>query len=96
MYRIHANHIWSHYALPITPSCCGDNGSCVTPANEPDANDKRSDRATTEPPGDIERADILDPAKDVISNSKRKNNVEKHAVQSTYLHYVISGCSLKK
>lgn len=55
--------------VPITPSCCGDNGlSCVTPANEPEASDKRSDKATIEPPGDIERADTLDPAKEVISS----------------------------
>lgn len=41
---------------------------------EPDANDKRSDNATTEPPGDIDRADALEPAKDIISaESKGKN-----------------------
>lgn len=53
----------------MTPSCCGESGlSCaVAPGNEPDASDIRSDRAITEPPGDIERADTLDPAKDVIS-----------------------------
>lgn len=40
----------------------------MTPANEPDANDKRSDKATIEPPGDIDRADTLEPAKEVISD----------------------------
>lgn len=52
----------------MTPSCCGDRGlSCAAPGNEPDANERRSERATTEPPGDIDRADTLDPAKDMIS-----------------------------
>lgn len=65
-------------ALPITPSCCGDNGlSCATPANEPDANDKRSDRATTEPPGDTERADTLDPAKEVMSDAWNETKQNK-------------------
>lgn len=37
----------------------------MTPlGKEPDANDKRSENATTDPPGDIERADALEPAKD--------------------------------
>lgn len=54
--------------LPIAPSCCGDNGlSCPAPGNEPDASDILSDMATTEPPGDIERAETLDPAKEVTS-----------------------------
>lgn len=67
--------------LPMTPSCCGDSGlSCVTPANEPDANDKRSDKATIEPPGDMERADTLDPAKEVISDLRDQNKVDKIVV----------------
>lgn len=54
--------------LPITPSCCGESGlSCAAPGNEPDANDILSDRATTDPPGDIERADTLDPATEFTS-----------------------------
>lgn len=54
--------------IPITPNCCGDNTvSCIIPGKEPDANDIRSEKATTDPPGDTERADALDPAKDIIS-----------------------------
>lgn len=60
--------------LPITPSCCGDNGlSCAAPGNEPDANESRSESATTEPPGDTDRADTLDPAKDNISVDNHTN-----------------------
>lgn len=57
--------------------------SCVTPANEPDANDKRSDRATTEPPGDMERADTLDPAKEVMSDSSKQNQHQNKNKNST-------------
>lgn len=55
--------------LPITPSCCGDNGvPWIIPApKDPDARDKRSDSATTEPPGLCERADIFDPLSDIKS-----------------------------
>lgn len=55
--------------MPITPSCCGDSDvSSMTPAGrEPDANDKRSENATTDPPGDIDRADAFEPAKEMIS-----------------------------
>lgn len=56
----------------MTPSCCGDNAvSSMTPAgNDPDARDKRSENATTDPPGDIDRADALEPAKEIISGKK--------------------------
>lgn len=56
------------YILPMTPSCWGDNIlSGAVPGNEPDASDILSDIATTDPPGDIERAETLDPAKEVAS-----------------------------
>lgn len=42
----------------------------MPPGNEPDANDIRSDNAITDPPGDTERPDTLDPAKDVISENR--------------------------
>lgn len=59
--------------LPITPSCCGDSGlSCAAPGNDPDARESRSERATTDPPGDMDRADTLDPAKDSISIDSQK------------------------
>lgn len=44
----------------------------MTPAGrEPDANDKRSENAITDPPGDIDRADALEPANEIISIRKR-------------------------
>lgn len=42
----------------------------MIPGNEPDANDRRSENATMEPPGEMDLADALEPAKDTISEIK--------------------------
>lgn len=44
------------------------------PGSEPDANDKRSDNATADPPGDTDRADTFEPANDIISAQQQQIN----------------------
>lgn len=53
---------------PIAPNCCGERAvSCATPGIDPDASDNLSENAMIDPPGDTDRADVLDPANDIIS-----------------------------
>lgn len=55
-------------SLPIVPSCCGDNDvSGIMPGIDPEARDNLSENAIIDPPGDMDRADTLEPAKEIMS-----------------------------